>query len=112
MSSQQNQSEPQPDWEISAEGLYIATRHFLLRRGYCCSNRCRHCPYVNWHARADWEHAPALAVQRTVVATRTLNGVRAHLERHEQALALATGEEQTYHQKMITHYQHLLDHWR
>lgn len=26
-------------------GLYIFTREYLLKRGYCCDNNCRHCPY-------------------------------------------------------------------
>ncbi|MDX1666479.1 MAG: DUF5522 domain-containing protein [Saprospiraceae bacterium] len=26
-------------------GKYVFTRHFLLRRGYCCESGCRHCPY-------------------------------------------------------------------
>lgn len=26
-------------------GLMVLTRHFLLKRGYCCNNGCRHCPY-------------------------------------------------------------------
>jgi len=26
-------------------GLMVLTKHFLLKRGYCCGNRCRHCPY-------------------------------------------------------------------
>ncbi|NNE68162.1 MAG: hypothetical protein HKN33_16480 [Pyrinomonadaceae bacterium] len=26
-------------------GLMVLTAHFLLNRGYCCSNGCRHCPY-------------------------------------------------------------------
>ena len=26
-------------------GLMILTAHFLLKRGYCCGNGCRHCPY-------------------------------------------------------------------
>ena len=26
-------------------GLYVLTAKFLLRRGYCCDNNCRHCPY-------------------------------------------------------------------
>ncbi|MEJ7623912.1 MAG: DUF5522 domain-containing protein [Pyrinomonadaceae bacterium] len=25
--------------------LMVLTRHYLLARGYCCGNRCRHCPY-------------------------------------------------------------------
>ncbi len=28
------------------EGAYLVfTRHYLLRRGYCCNSGCRHCPY-------------------------------------------------------------------
>jgi Family of unknown function (DUF5522) len=26
-------------------GLFVFTAKFLLRRGYCCDNNCRHCPY-------------------------------------------------------------------
>lgn len=26
-------------------GLMVLTEHFLLKRGYCCENGCRHCPY-------------------------------------------------------------------
>lgn len=26
-------------------GLMVLTEHFLRNRGYCCGNRCRHCPY-------------------------------------------------------------------
>ena len=26
-------------------GLFVLTEHFLLKRGYCCENGCRHCPY-------------------------------------------------------------------
>ena len=25
--------------------LFVLTAKFLLRRGYCCDNNCRHCPY-------------------------------------------------------------------
>ena len=27
------------------KGLMVLTEHFLLKRGYCCENCCRHCPY-------------------------------------------------------------------
>ena len=27
------------------KGLMVLTRHYLLNRGYCCKNKCRHCPY-------------------------------------------------------------------
>ncbi len=26
-------------------GLMVLTKHYLLKRGYCCENACRHCPY-------------------------------------------------------------------
>jgi len=26
-------------------GFYVFTAHYLLNRGYCCGNGCRHCPY-------------------------------------------------------------------
>jgi hypothetical protein len=26
-------------------GCLVFTARFLLRRGYCCRNGCRHCPY-------------------------------------------------------------------
>jgi Family of unknown function (DUF5522) len=26
-------------------GRYVFTGWYLLRRGYCCGNGCRHCPY-------------------------------------------------------------------
>jgi hypothetical protein len=27
------------------DGLMVLTEHFLKKRGYCCGNDCRHCPY-------------------------------------------------------------------
>lgn len=26
-------------------GLMVLTRNYLTNRGYCCENKCRHCPY-------------------------------------------------------------------
>lgn len=26
-------------------GNYVFTEYYLKNRGYCCENRCRHCPY-------------------------------------------------------------------
>jgi len=26
-------------------GLMVLTAHFLKKRGYCCGNDCRNCPY-------------------------------------------------------------------
>ena len=27
------------------KGLMVLTEYFLKKRGYCCGNNCRHCPY-------------------------------------------------------------------
>lgn len=27
-------------------GLMVLTARYLLRRGYCCKQGCRHCPYT------------------------------------------------------------------
>ena len=27
-------------------GLMVLTERFLKKRGYCCHNSCRHCPYA------------------------------------------------------------------
>lgn len=33
------------DFYLSPEGYRIMTEDYLIRRGYCCANGCRHCPY-------------------------------------------------------------------
>ena len=41
-------SEPltvQPGDFYLERGLMVFTAAYHLRRGYCCGNRCRHCPY-------------------------------------------------------------------
>ncbi|MFN7976189.1 MAG: DUF5522 domain-containing protein [Acidobacteriota bacterium] len=32
-------------------GLLVMTAAYLTKRGYCCENGCRHCPY-GFHERA------------------------------------------------------------
>lgn len=33
------------DYYVNEDGLFVFTSHYLLKRGYCCKNGCRHCPY-------------------------------------------------------------------
>ncbi len=33
------------DFYYSDEGYRVFTEKYLLKRGYCCENGCRHCPY-------------------------------------------------------------------
>jgi hypothetical protein len=30
---------------INEEGLLVLTEKYHFERGYCCGNRCKHCPY-------------------------------------------------------------------
>jgi hypothetical protein len=45
----QNQN---PDYYFDENGLLVMTEHFLKKRGFCCGNGCRHCPY-------NYENVPA-----------------------------------------------------
>jgi len=33
------------DYYINEEGLMVFTAAYHLKRGYCCKNECRHCPW-------------------------------------------------------------------
>jgi len=34
-----------PDYYFNDEGLLVMTEAYHLKRGYCCGNGCKHCPY-------------------------------------------------------------------
>lgn len=36
--------ENQPDYYFE-NGLMVMTEAYHLKRGYCCGNKCRHCPF-------------------------------------------------------------------
>ena len=36
-------------------GLMVLTADFLRKRGYCCGNGCRHCPYSEAEKRRQLE---------------------------------------------------------
>lgn len=33
------------DYYLNKEGYIIFTEKYHLKRGYCCKNGCKHCPY-------------------------------------------------------------------
>jgi len=33
------------DFYFDESGLMVLTENFHLKRGFCCGNGCRHCPY-------------------------------------------------------------------
>lgn len=40
------QNKPEKDeFYYSPEGYIVFTEKYLLKRGYCCQNGCKHCPY-------------------------------------------------------------------
>jgi Family of unknown function (DUF5522) len=36
--------QPEADYYVE-NGLFVFTKSYHLRRGYCCKNGCRNCPY-------------------------------------------------------------------
>jgi Family of unknown function (DUF5522) len=100
------------DWDIDANGFYIATRGFLVRRGYCCANQCRNCPYINWRDQPTWKPAPVEAVQFTTVAAKALQAAQQRLAFHEQQLRQANETERDYHRTMAEHYRVLVERWQ
>ena len=35
------------------KGYRVLTKAYLTKRGYCCSNGCRHCPYWPQHIKGN-----------------------------------------------------------
>jgi Family of unknown function (DUF5522) len=33
------------DFYFNQQGLMVLTAKYLLKRGFCCKNACKHCPY-------------------------------------------------------------------
>jgi hypothetical protein len=33
------------DYYFNEQGLMVFTEQYHLKRGYCCKNGCKHCPY-------------------------------------------------------------------
>ena len=33
------------DFYFNEQGLMVFTEVYHLRRGYCCKNKCKHCPW-------------------------------------------------------------------
>ncbi len=104
--------EEEDDWEITADGLYMATRGFLTRRGYCCANQCRNCPYINWRDNPAWHPVAHDYVRRMRVSTKAIAGATALLYFHKEHAHEGTREERERHRAMIEHYTFLLEMWK
>lgn len=40
------------DYYFNEEGLMVMTEAYLRKRGYCCKNGCKHCPFESSNQRA------------------------------------------------------------
>jgi hypothetical protein len=45
------------DYYFNEDGLMVFTAKYHLKRGYCCQNGCRHCPY-GFRKKQEGEQAP------------------------------------------------------
>jgi hypothetical protein len=48
------------DYYLSKEGYRIMTESYLVKRGYCCGNGCRHCPYDPTARKGNRQLRPGL----------------------------------------------------
>jgi hypothetical protein len=39
------------DFYINADGNYVFTEAYHTKRGYCCKNKCLHCPWLFGQAK-------------------------------------------------------------
>ncbi len=51
------------DYYLDKNGLLVFTEKFLLQRGTCCGNGCRHCPY-NYKNVTEQERSILLSLRQ------------------------------------------------
>jgi hypothetical protein len=49
--------EEAPDFYME-NGFCVFTEKYHLKRGYCCGNGCRHCPFVPRHEKGNTKTKP------------------------------------------------------
>ena len=58
------------DYYLTPDGLFVFTAAYLLRRGYCCGNGCRHCPYPKTSVQATDTQAEQQSDSKKTVPNR------------------------------------------
>jgi hypothetical protein len=49
-----SKKDKKPDeYYYNENGLIVFTEKFHINRGFCCGNKCRHCPYVPKHIKGN-----------------------------------------------------------
>ena len=41
------------EFYINEDGNFVLTYEYLKKRGFCCGNRCLHCPYEPKHKKGS-----------------------------------------------------------
>ncbi len=54
---------------MNTEGFMVFTADYLLQRGYCCGNGCKHCPY-------DYKAVPNELKRKKLIAEQKNNEER------------------------------------
>jgi len=52
------------DFYYNDQGFMVLTAHYLLNRGFCCGNGCRHCPY-HYEAVPEPRRSELLAIRNS-----------------------------------------------
>ncbi len=47
------------DYYYNEDGYFVFTEKYHLKKGYCCGNGCKHCPY-NFEAVPEPKHTELL----------------------------------------------------
>ena len=47
------------DYYFDENGLMVLTSEYLRKRGYCCGNQCRNCPYSSEKQSEELEDSEA-----------------------------------------------------
>ncbi len=53
------------DYYMNESGLLVFTELYLSKRGYCCKNRCKHCPYGIHEADLKSDKKEATGIDRS-----------------------------------------------
>lgn len=43
------------DYYMNPKGFRVMSKSYLTKRGYCCGNGCKHCPYFPPHQKGNRE---------------------------------------------------------
>ncbi len=61
-------------------GYSVFTEEALLKKGKCCGNGCRHCPYGHYNVPKEWRSAQPLKGSTLLRARRSTLGKRVEIE--------------------------------